>query len=155
MAEELELEERVVFINRVAKVVRGGKRLRFSATCVVGDLHSRVGVGSGKASEVSEAVRKASERAKKSLIEVKKRNGTIPHDVIGKCGASKILLKPASPGTGVIACDPVRDVLTLGGIKDILTKSLGSNNTRNLVYATIDALTKLRTKEEVLKLRSA
>ncbi len=151
--EELELEERTLDIKRVAKTVKGGRKLRLSACSAVGDLKSRVGIGFGKAQEVMVAARKARERAGKNLIEVKHNGNTIPHRVLGKCGGAKILIRPASSGTGIIACDTVRNILELGGVRDALTKSLGSNNTRNLAKATIDALLKLRTHEEVIKLR--
>lgn len=151
--EELELEERTLNIKRVAKTTKGGKQLRLLVCSAVGDLQSRVGVGFGKAAEVMDAIRKAQERAKKNMIEVKHRGDTIPHRVMGKCGGVKILIRPAAPGTGIIACDTTRNILELGGIKDALTKSFGSSNPGNLAKATIDALSKLRTREEVAKLR--
>ncbi|MDI6840065.1 MAG: 30S ribosomal protein S5 [bacterium] len=151
--EELEVEERTINIKRVAKTLKGGRSIRLLVCSAVGDSFSRVGIGFGKAQEVMEAVRKAKERAKKNMIEVKHRGNTIPHIVSGKCGGAKILIRPASPGTGIIACDPVRIILELGGIKDALTKSLGSSNAGNLAKATINALSKLRTQEEVSKLR--
>jgi small subunit ribosomal protein S5 len=153
MEEELELEERTLSIKRVAKTTKGGRKLRLLACSAVGDLNSQVGVGTGKAQEVTEAVRKANERARKNMIKVKQRGTTIPHQVFGKCGGAKILIRPAAPGTGIIACDIVRNILELGGIKDALTKAFGSHNPNNLAKATIEALSKLRTHEEVFKLR--
>jgi len=150
---KLDLEERVVTINRVAKVVKGGRRFRFSALVVVGDKNGHVGFGTGKALEVPEAIKKAIDNAKKNLIKVPIVGTTIPHEINGKFGSGNILMKPAVEGTGVISGGPVRAVLELAGIGDIVTKSLGANTPINMIHATINGLTNLKTAEEVAKLR--
>ena len=148
-----EFSERVININRVAKVVKGGRRFSFSALVVIGDGKGRVGVGHGKAQEVPVAIKKAVEDAKKNIINISIINTTIPHKIIGKFGACSVLLKPAANGTGVIAGGPARAVLELAGIKNILTKSLGSSNKNNMVYATIEGLASMKCADEVAKLR--
>jgi len=153
-AQEQQLTDKVVSINRVAKVVKGGRRFRFSAIVVVGDGQGKVGYGSGKAHEVPEAIRKAMERAKRSMIQVPvAAGGSVPHEVIGRCGASRVLIKPAGPGTGVIAGGAVRAVMETAGINNVLTKCLGSSNPQNVVKATFDALFRLTTREQVAKRR--
>jgi len=149
----LELTDRVVHINRVAKVVKGGRRFSFSALVVVGDGNGHVGSGLGKANEVPEAIRKGIEHAKRNLIKVPILNKTIPFEVMGKFGAAKIMLKPASEGTGVIAGAAVRAIAESAGIQNILTKSLGSNNPYNLIKATLQAINQLRAPEEVVEKR--
>jgi len=151
--EDSEFEERVIHIGRVSKTVKGGKNMRFTALVIIGDKNGRIGKGIGKAAEVPDAIRKGVEEAKKNIINVSILNGTIPHETLGLYSASKIVMKPAAGGTGVIAGGPVRAVCELAGITDIRTKSIGSNNPNNMVNATIEGLKGLKTVEEVAALR--
>ena len=153
MEEKSELKEKVVAINRVAKVVKGGRTFRFSAVVVVGDGNGHIGVGNGKAAEVPDAIKKAMQEAKKNLVEVPIVNTTVPHEFVGKFGSAKVLLKPAAVGTGLIAGGSVRPVLELAGYKNIRTKVIGTNNPRNVVYATIEGLKAMQTAEQVAKKR--
>ena len=148
-----ELKEKVVNVSRVAKVVKGGRTFRFSVLVVVGDEAGHIGVGTGKSAEVPEAIKKATDEAKKNLVEVSLVNGTLPHELTTNFGASKVILKPAVEGTGVIAGGAVRPVLELAGVKNVTAKTLGSRNSRNVVYATLKALKMMRTPEEVARLR--
>lgn len=152
-ANKLDLEERVVSINRVSKVVKGGRRMRFAALVVVGDKNGHVGFGTGKAQEVPEAIKKAVDNAKKNLIRVPFVGTTIPHEIIGRFGSGNVMMKPAAEGTGVISGGPVRAVLELAGVGDILTKSHGASTPINVIRATINGLENLKTAEEVAKLR--
>ena len=152
-ASTLDLQERVVALNRVSKTVKGGRIMKFSALVVVGNGEGTVGFGIGKAGEVPDAIRKGIEEAKKNLFTISLRGNTIPHEVIGKFGAGRVLMKPAAPGTGVIAGGPVRSIVEVAGIKDIRTKALRSNNPFNVVRATMDGLLSLRTAEQVAAVR--
>jgi small subunit ribosomal protein S5 len=148
-----EFEDKVINLNRVSKVVKGGRRFAFSALVVVGNRNGRVGVATGKAREVPDAIRKATERARHELVTVPIEDGTIPHDVLGRAGAGRVMLRPAGAGTGVIAGSSIKAVMELAGVHNVITKCIGSNNPRNMIRATLDALAQLRSVEEVARRR--
>ena len=152
-ASQLDVKEKVISINRVTKVVKGGRNFRFSVLVVVGDENGHVGIGMAKAVEIPDAIRKAIQDAKKNMIKVPLKETTVPHEIIGRYGAGRVFIKPAKEGTGIIAGGPVRAVMELAGVRDIRTKSLGSNNPRNVVNATMEALKSLKNPEKVAKVR--